>query len=254
MKRLGIISYNTNHLKTEQIVLNLLNRYDIRVYALPFVPRPSRDVLFRHRPDQSAGAHPAELCNYFGLPFIPVHDDSEIDNSCDLYLIAGAGILSAKCLRGKRILNGHPGVIPAARGLDAFKWSIYHLIPLGVTLHYIDEGVDAGQVLTVIPTLVFSSDTLESLARRHYENEIKLLSNFEQHLDCTENPFEGIRPGESMRRMKYAQEQELKEKFELYKDRFSGNLKSSAQGLTPPPPPPRRVGELVILLVLEAAI
>ena len=222
MNRLGIISYNANHLKTEQIILNLLNRYDIRVYGLPFIARPSREILFQHRPDQTAGAHPAELCSYYGFPFIPVDNDSEIDNGCDLYLIAGAGILSAKCLQGKRILNGHPGVIPAVRGLDAFKWSIFQSLPLGVTLHYIDESVDAGQILTIVPTPVFSSDTLESAARRHYENEIILLSNFEQYLDCGKNPFRGIQPGESMRRMSYAQEQELKKKFELYKERFCG--------------------------------
>lgn len=220
MKRVGIISYNANHLKTEQLVLNLLDRYDISVYALPFVPRPSRNVLFHHRPDQAVGAHPSELCKHYGLPFIPIHDDSEINNDCDLYLIAGAGILSSKCLQGKKILNGHPGVIPAARGLDAFKWSIYHMIPLGVTLHYIDDHIDAGQVLAVVPTPVFPSDTLGSVARRHYENEINVLSHFEQYLDHAENPFEGIQPRESTRRMKYTQEQELKEKFELYKEQF----------------------------------
>lgn len=225
MKQLGIISYNTNHLKTEQIMLNLMGQYDIRVYALPFVARPNRNVLFQHRPNQAMGAHPAELCQRYGFRFLPVRNDSEIDNSCDLYLVAGAGILSTKCLHGKKILNGHPGVIPAARGLDAFKWSVYHQIPLGITLHYIDENIDAGQILAVIPTPVFLSDTLESAARRHYENEIKLLSNFQQYLSCPKNPFEGIQARESTRRMQYAQELELKERFELYKKRFCSQVK-----------------------------
>ena len=39
---------------------------------------------------------------------------------CDYYIVAGAGILSKECLKGKRVLNGHPGIIPLVKGLDAF--------------------------------------------------------------------------------------------------------------------------------------
>ena len=188
MKKIGVISYNTNHLKTEQVVLKLLHQYDIKIYALPFILRPSREVLFFHRPNQADGVHPEELCKYYGLEYVPVSKDSEIDNNCDIYLITGAGILSAECLRGKCVLNGHPGIIPAARGLDAFKWSIYHSLPLG--------------------------------ARRHYETEINLLSNFETHLNDPSNPWHSLPSRNSMRRMKYEQELALQDKFETYKQMY----------------------------------
>lgn len=217
MKTIGIITYNTRHLKTEQILLQLAGQYDIWVYALPYVRRPARNVLFQHRPDQSAAVHPRDICERYGLPYIPVETDTQIDDHCDLYLITGAGVLSAECLQGKRVLNGHPGVIPAARGLDAFKWSIYHMLPLGVTLHYIDEQVDVGEVISILPTPVFPSDTLEILARRHYENEIQMLVHFEEHLQWPQNPFMGIAQGESTRRMKEEQERELLRRFESYK-------------------------------------
>lgn len=219
MIKLGIITYDTNHLKTEQILLQLADLYDIRVYALPYVQRPVRRVLLHHRPDQSAAVHPRDICAQYGLPYITVENDAQIDNRCELYLITGAGILSAECLRGKRVLNGHPGVIPAARGLDAFKWSVYNMLPLGVTLHYIDERVDAGEVVSIVPTPVFLSDTLNTLARRHYENEIHVLAHFEEYLKHPQNPFEGITQGESTRRMKEEQEAELPGRFELYKRR-----------------------------------
>ena len=220
--KLGVISYQAPHLKTEQIVRGLLGKYDMSVYALPFVSRNERRVWLRHRPEQSAAAHPRELCERYGLAYIPVQRDVEIEDACDVYLIAGAGILSAEFVRGKRILNGHPGIIPAVRGLDAFKWSIYHLLPLGVTLHYIDEKVDAGEVISVVETPVFASDSLESLARRHYENEIKLLSEFERHMENPQNPFSQIARGEPMRRMKYEQERELADIFTRYKERYCG--------------------------------
>lgn len=59
--QIGLITYNTNHLKTEQILSRLAGKYDLEVYALPFVPRKPREVLFQHRPDQSVAAHPGDL-------------------------------------------------------------------------------------------------------------------------------------------------------------------------------------------------
>jgi len=235
MEVLGIITYNTNHLKTEQLLLRLAGRYVMRVYALPYVQRPARKVLFQHRPNQSAAAHPQDICRRYGMTYIPIERDKEIDNSCGLYLIAGAGILSAECLRGKRVLNCHPGVIPAVRGLDAFKWSIYNMLPLGVTLHYIDEQIDSGEVVSIIPTPVFSSDTLQTLARRHYENEIHTLSQFDAHLKQPRNFFAGIDRGESMRRMKVEQEAELPERFERYKPRMLSLTESTYCGQMPLP-------------------
>ncbi|MCI9169700.1 MAG: hypothetical protein HFF42_01975 [Lawsonibacter sp.] len=231
----GIITYDTRHLKTEQILLQLADRYDIRVYALSYVQRPARNVLFQHRPDQSVAVHPRDICAHYGLPYVPVENDAQIDSCCDLYLITGAGILSTECLRGKRILNGHPGVIPAARGLDAFKWSIYHMLPLGVTLHYIDEQVDVGEVVSIVPTPVFPSDTLETLARRHYENEIQTLVHFEEYLQHPQNPFTGIAEGESTRRMRAEQEQELPLRFGRYKQQAVSLMEGTICGQVPPP-------------------
>lgn len=235
MEQLGILTYDTNHLKTEQVVLHLAGRYQLVIYGLPFTSRPSRPVYFQHRPNQSAAAHPRELCRRYNWDYIPVQSDAEIDNRCDLYLITGAGILSPACLRGKKILNCHPGIIPAARGLDAFKWSVYHMTPLGITLHYIDEAVDAGKIVSIIPTEVFPSDTLETLARRHYENEIHVLSHFEEHLHNPQNPFEGIPQGDATRRMKPAQEIELAHKFQVYKQAYCPSIEAQYVYKCPPP-------------------
>ena len=222
MRKLGIITYNMNHLKTEQIVLNLLGQYDIQIYALPYIPRADRKVVFHHRPNQLCAAHPQEICNRYGLAYAPVESDAAIDNTCDLYLVTGAGILSRECLQGKQILNGHPGIIPAVRGLDAFKWSIYNALPLGVTLHYKDENVDAGKIISVVQTPIFSSDTLETVARRHYETEIYLLSNFEKYINTPCNLFSSVAPRDSMRRMKHEQEMQLVQRFETYKQMYCG--------------------------------
>ena len=40
------------------------------------------------------------------------------------------------------IINCHAGLVPESRGLDAFKWAIYHGRPLGNTLHIIDQNIE----------------------------------------------------------------------------------------------------------------
>lgn len=220
MKRIGIITYDANHLKTEQIVLRLAGTYDMSIYALPFVQRPSRSVLLQHRPNQMLGATPRELAQQFNFEFWAVKSDKDIPNECDLYLITGAGILSGDCLRGKKVLNCHPGIIPAARGLDAFKWSIYKQLPVGNTLHYVDEQVDVGEIVSVIPTPVFASDTIEIFARRHYENEINLMCKFEYYLEHPQNVYQDIPMQDSTRRMPWEKEQALEECFRKFKQKF----------------------------------
>ena len=54
-KSLAIITYDIPHLKTVQVMEELLKHYphqDIAVFGLPFRPFKPRDVLFEHRPNQ----------------------------------------------------------------------------------------------------------------------------------------------------------------------------------------------------------
>lgn len=112
MKTIGIISYQTPHRKTEQMVLNLAERYHLTVYGLPFVPRPPRRVLFQHRPDQAQAADPAELCAAVGADYVPLESDTQIDNGCDIYLAAAGKASFRGSLRGKRVLTPIRGSFP----------------------------------------------------------------------------------------------------------------------------------------------
>lgn len=149
-------------------------------------------MLFSHRPKQNEAVSAKEIAQKWNLKFQECQSDEEISNECDIYLITGCGILSPKCLKDKKILNAHPGIIPNSRGLDSFKWAILKDRPLGITLHYIDEKVDCGEIIATLPTPIYPSDTLQTLARRHYENEIASLANFNFHLQNPSNPFVDI--------------------------------------------------------------
>ena len=219
--RIGLITYHYPHLKTEQVFQRLsMQAHEYRMFGLPFNPRKPRAPLFRHRPDQSIAISPPELAAKHGIDYTECSSDSDIDDSCELYLILGAGILSPSCVAGKRIINCHPGVIPASRGLDSFKWAILEQKPLGISLHYIDESVDAGELIAIVPTNVYNSDSLETLARRHYENEIDCLSRFSELLVTRQNPFQNLTPGDARMRMPLEREAELGPALARYTAKF----------------------------------
>lgn len=212
-------------MKTEQVLQRLLQKQlNYKIFALPFTPRKPRETLFAHRPEQSDAVVPEALAKKHDIPYIQCMSDKDIDNSCDIYLILGAGIISGECISGKKIINCHPGIIPACRGLDSFKWALYDMKPLGITLHYIDAAVDAGEIIAVIPTNVYESDSLTTLARRHYENEIDCLSNVTYYLENPVNHFPEIELSESRMRMPIEKERELVRRFSAYTEKYGSYL------------------------------
>ena len=177
---IGVITYDIPHLKTEQLLLSLLQNNSISkitLYALPFVSRKARLVKYPHRPDQKLSINQKEFISYSKVYYQGWDGKSHVSHNDEVVIIAGGGIINPNLFGNTPILNVHPGLIPLVRGLDSFKWSIYLDHPLGVSLHVIDEKVDKGVLLCVKKTPVFASDTYYSLARRHYELEINLLTD-----------------------------------------------------------------------------
>ena len=218
MKSLAIITYNHFHLKTEQILNILLieNIFEITLFALPFKNRKKKDYFFSHRPDQHLGIKVEDFRSK-KINFVNFKSSSQLDGF-DFIIITGAGILDKEIIGNKKIINVHPGIIPTTRGLDSFKWAIYNLDPLGITLHYIDQRVDSGEVLRIFNTPVYSSDTLQTLARRHYENEIYILSNFHKYLKKVN--YKNLIEKSAYMRMPLEKEKTLEDKFKEYKEKF----------------------------------
>ena len=74
-----------------------------------------------------------------------------------------------------RIMNVHPSLLPAFPGLHAWEQALNHGIKVtGCTVHFVDEGVDAGPIILQEPVPVFPDDTPESLHRRIQVTEHKL--------------------------------------------------------------------------------
>jgi phosphoribosylglycinamide formyltransferase 1 len=66
-----------------------------------------------------------------------------------------------------RILNIHPSLLPAFRGLEAWRQALEAGVPeAGCTVHLVDAGVDTGRILGQSRVPVLPGDTAESLHAR----------------------------------------------------------------------------------------
>lgn len=66
-----------------------------------------------------------------------------------------------------RILNIHPSLLPAFRGLEAWRQALEAGVPeAGCTVHLVDAGVDTGAILGQSRVPVLPDDTAESLHAR----------------------------------------------------------------------------------------
>jgi methionyl-tRNA formyltransferase len=87
------------------------------------------------------------------------------------YILRGAfiGLFRDGCV------NLHPGYLPFNRGSHPNVWSIIDRTPAGVTLHYMDEGVDTGPIIAQREIPMSEIDTGESLYHKLEEESVRLL-------------------------------------------------------------------------------
>ena len=71
-----------------------------------------------------------------------------------------------KAFAGK-IVNIHPSLLPAFPGLHAWEQAVNYGVRIsGCTVHFVNEGIDAGPVILQQPVPVFPEDTAETLHQR----------------------------------------------------------------------------------------
>jgi len=74
----------------------------------------------------------------------------------------------------QRIVNLHTGYLPSNRGRCPNVWPLIDGTPAGVTIHYMDDGVDTGSVIGRSQVEVMPWDTAESLFHRLEESGFDL--------------------------------------------------------------------------------
>ncbi|MGD6874670.1 phosphoribosylglycinamide formyltransferase [Sutcliffiella horikoshii] len=71
-----------------------------------------------------------------------------------------------------RIVNIHPSLLPAFPGLDAVGQALEYGVKLtGVTIHFVDEGMDTGPIIAQQAIEIGPDDTREMLEKKIHEVE-----------------------------------------------------------------------------------
>ncbi|PYS46954.1 MAG: phosphoribosylglycinamide formyltransferase [Acidobacteria bacterium] len=99
------------------------------------------------------------------------------DHRVDLVCLAGYMRLLSPCfIEAFRlsILNIHPSLLPAFPGLDAQRQAIEHGVKFsGCTVHFVDETLDGGLIITQRVVPVLDDDTPDTLSARILSEEHK---------------------------------------------------------------------------------
>jgi phosphoribosylglycinamide formyltransferase 1 len=92
------------------------------------------------------------------------------ERGVELVCLAGYMRLLSPCFVAEfraSILNIHPSLLPAFPGLDAQRQAIEHGVRFsGCTVHFVDETLDGGPIVTQRIVPVLDSDTEDALAAR----------------------------------------------------------------------------------------
>ncbi len=76
----------------------------------------------------------------------------------------------------RRVVNVHPAPLPDFPGAHPLEDLLAAGAPAAAaTVHFVDEGVDAGEVIATIPVPVLAGDSVETLRARVHEAEHELL-------------------------------------------------------------------------------
>lgn len=71
-------------------------------------------------------------------------------------------------------INVHPGYLPHGRGFYPNVWSIVEDLPVGGTVHYMDTGIDTGDIITREQVKKQFSDDAKSLYKRIERTSVRL--------------------------------------------------------------------------------
>ncbi len=90
-----------------------------------------------------------------------------------------------------RIMNIHPSLLPAFKGLDAQRQALEYGAKLaGCSVHFVDEGVDTGPIIIQRAVPVANDDTTDTLSKRILDEEhliypeaVKLFVEDRLHID-----------------------------------------------------------------------
>ena len=111
------------------------------------------------------------------------------NQNVDLVCLAGfMSILSKKFLKEwhRKVINIHPSLLPSFRGKNAVKQALENRVKTaGCSVHFVDEGIDTGEIIGQEKVSVSSNDDQETLGKKILKKEhvlyIKVIKELERN-------------------------------------------------------------------------
>ncbi|MFT4800279.1 MAG: methionyl-tRNA formyltransferase [Flavobacteriaceae bacterium] len=92
------------------------------------------------------------------------------EKQVNVTVFTGGGLIRKNILdnSGAGVLNCHMGKLPEYRGMDVVEWPLYKkdFNNLGFTVHFMDKGVDTGDILKVFDVKLINKEVIKSLRAR----------------------------------------------------------------------------------------
>lgn len=88
------------------------------------------------------------------------------------------------------ILNPHIGILPAYRGRHVMEWSLLQGDPVGVTVFFIDSGIDTGERIVISEVVDISNcKTIEEAKQQLFDTDARFLRRAVELLQSDEFRF-----------------------------------------------------------------
>lgn len=106
------------------------------------------------------------------------------EDETDYIVLAGyLSILSDNFIKNweNKIINIHPSLLPKFGGRGMYGMNVHRAVieakekESGATIHFVDSGIDTGEIIMQIKVPVFTNDSPEDLQKRVLEKEHSLL-------------------------------------------------------------------------------
>lgn len=139
--------------------------------------------LARSKPEESDTLQ--NVVQAQGGQFVCVEDVNGADckqvleqQQVDLMILGGAPIVRAHILKVPRVgtLNAHQGALPRFRGMNVIEWALLEGSVPTISVHFVDPGVDTGDIVAMEPTPLQPGDRLSSLRNRSGQLQSELLA------------------------------------------------------------------------------
>jgi methionyl-tRNA formyltransferase len=128
-----------------------------RIAGQPVPPRLNQLITGKKIPLYNVGNHNDDTCR-----------ELLEANQPDVLVLGGTRIIKPKIfeIAKRATVNSHPGLLPWLRGSASVGWALYKDMPQGATVHFIDPGIDTGDIIEARQLPVYRHDTYESLNYR----------------------------------------------------------------------------------------